>query len=428
MDFICGFLALVNHSFHEEVPQHYRTDVVVQMVTAQTPDAVVTEKEVTPLKQGVTHLVTMVYRNSHFAVLLFDINDHHVTVYDGLNASIKRWTKHVTFVFAKYGLEKCDADPQEEYTQNGVEEFIEIDYDDGENSPWTMAKDPVLKQHDGFNCGPIACLKVMEIYGMVPLNSIEEIRHSSLGYRGVVMEFYVAMINKYNRDIHFTISNKANVQKYINYIKSLKKNEGVDDDKSAATNEAAKNREEATAMKKKRQEMQAKKMMKQCGDAAIKSGIGPGAVVTLQVDYRTHYNPEGLIAIVYDFRKDTGSIKVCCKDGVITHDGAKGDYWVPADKYVLKAAPDVVLPLPDDLARIRKLVIHGRYDDMDAPRISYSKLHQKQTGATSPTKRSKGCNCKKGECGNKCGCKIKKMECHSGCSCNGNCGVVCGKK
>jgi len=107
---------------------------------------------------------------------------------------------------------------------------------------------------------------------------------------------------------------------------------------------------------------------------------------------------------------------VCCKDGVITHDGAKGDYWVPADKYVLKAAPDVVLPLPDDLARIRKLVIHGRYDDKDASRISYSKVHQKQTGATSPTKSSKGCNCKKGECGNKCGCKIKKMECHSGCS------------
>ena len=90
------------------------------------------------------------------------------------------------------------------------------------------------------------------------------------------MEFYIAMINKYNRDIHFQISNKSNVQKYINYIKSTKKNaEGVDDDKSAATYESSKHREQATAMKKKRQEMQAKKMMKQCGDAAIKSVLGP---------------------------------------------------------------------------------------------------------------------------------------------------------
>ena len=75
----------------------------------------------------------------------------------------------------------------------------------------------------------------------------------------------------------------------------------MDDDKAAATPESSKHRTQATAMKKERQEMQAIKMMKQCGDAAMKSGVGPGAVVTLQVDYRTHYNPEGLIAIVYDF-------------------------------------------------------------------------------------------------------------------------------
>ncbi len=37
------------------------------------------------------------------------------------------------------------------------------------------------------------------------------------------MEFYIAMINKYNADIHYTINNKSNVQKYINYIKSPRK-------------------------------------------------------------------------------------------------------------------------------------------------------------------------------------------------------------
>ena len=96
------------------------------------------------------------------------------------------------------------------------------------------------------------------------------------------MEFYTAMINKYNRDIHFQITNKSNVQKYIDYIKSTKKNdEGVDDDKAAATPESSKHRAQATAMKKKCQEMQAITMMKQCGDAAMKSGVGPGAVVTL---------------------------------------------------------------------------------------------------------------------------------------------------
>ena len=137
---------------------------------------------------------------------------------------------------------------------------------------------------------------------MVPLNSIEEIRHSSLGYRGVVMEFYIVMINKYYRDIHFQITNKSNLQKYIKYIKLKKKNvDTVDEDNAAATPESSKHHAQATAMKKKRQEMQAIKMMKQCGDAALKSSVGPRAVVTLQVDNRTHFNPKGLLAIVYDF-------------------------------------------------------------------------------------------------------------------------------
>ena len=89
--------------------------------------------------------------------------------------------------------------------------------------------------------------------------------------------------------------------------------------------------------------------MNKCGDTAIKSGISPGAVVTLQVDYRTHYNPEGLVAIVYAVQPRTGGIKVCCQHGVITHDGGKGDYWVPADKYIVKAPVGTFLSLPDDL-------------------------------------------------------------------------------
>jgi hypothetical protein len=77
--------------------------------------------------------------------------------------------------------------------------------------------------------------------------------------------------------------------------------------------------------KNRKQEESAKKAMKKCGDAALKSGISPGAVVTLQVDYRTCYNPEGLVAIVFDVQPRTGGVRVCCQHGVITHDGGKGD-------------------------------------------------------------------------------------------------------
>jgi hypothetical protein len=70
--------------------------------------------------------------------------------------------------------------------------------------------------------------------------------------------------------------------------------------------------------------------------------MAPGAVVSLQVDYRTHYNPDGLVAIIYDVWPNTGGIKVCCQHGVITHDGSKCVYWVPVE-----APVGMFLPLPD---------------------------------------------------------------------------------
>jgi hypothetical protein len=75
--------------------------------------------------------------------------------------------------------------------------------------------------------------------------------------------------------------------------------------------------------KNRKQEESAKKAMAKCGDTALKSGISPGAVVTLQVDYRKCYNPEGLVVIVFDVQPRTGGVRVCCQHGVITHDGGK---------------------------------------------------------------------------------------------------------
>jgi len=174
--------------------------------------------------------------------------------------------------------------------------------------------------------------------------------------------------------------------------------------------------------KNKRQEEKAKQALKQCGQAALKSGVSTGAVVTLKVDYRTFYNPEGLVAIVYEFNPRTGGIKTCCEHGVITHDGSQGVYVVAVDRYMLNAPAGTYIPLPEKLAEVRKKVEDGLFDERKSPRISYSKMHQHQINANSPIKKSKGCGCNKGKCTKNCGCRKKKLSCHSGCACNGNCG------
>ena len=116
-----------------------------------------------------------------------------------------------------------------------------------------------------------------------------------------------------------------------------------------------------TAMEKKneRQEERAKQALKQCGKAAVESGVSPGAVVTLQVDYK------GLVATVYAVLPKTGGVKVCCEHGVITHDGSKGVYWVPADKYSMNAPAGMYLPLPEKLAEVWKKVEYGLFDEIN---------------------------------------------------------------
>ncbi len=87
----------------------------------------------------------------------------------------------------------------------------------------------------------------------------------------------------------------------------------------------------AMEKKNKRQEEETNQALKQCGNAAVKSGVSPSAVVTLKVNGRTYYNPEGLVTIGYQVNPRTGGIKTCCEHGIITHDGSAGVYDVPVD-------------------------------------------------------------------------------------------------
>ena len=180
-------------------------------------------------------------------------------------------------------------------------------------------------------------------------------------------------------------------------------------------------RKEAMEKKNCKQEEYAIKAMKMCGKAALDSGIGIGALVSLKVDYRTHCHVQGLLAIVYRFQENSGGILVCCENGIITHDGTSNDYWVPCNKYRVIARNDTTFPISDKLQAMQVKVLPGYFaDDKNTPRISFSKYVDIDLGMTSPVKKAKGCSCKKG-CNKGCGCKKKGFRCHSGCACNGNC-------
>jgi hypothetical protein len=433
-DFIAGFATLAQHDAHITTPNYKSSDRVLLVFTPYPKNPV---SEILPYG-NITHFLSVVWNDSHYAVLYYDIDKRTVTVFDGLNIDISNWQEHIIHTIKTYGLKPLFSSATckfqyDVYVDERVEKrsksekrdmTLEISFDDLKE-PWHVKNEQSYVQGDGVSCGPIACLKVMEIYGFIPEGSIETIR----GYRHVVMDYFNECVSRYDNVLKVAVRTKK-------YQRGKQPNSGDDDvdSKVAATDSASElpvevvtaaelvsvNREIAMTKRNKRQAASALKEIKRCGIAAIKSGAEVGAVCTLKVDYRTHSHAQGLIAIVYDV-KTTGSILVCCDHGVITHSGTKAEYWVPVDKYSIVARKDEGCPLPAYLADVRQMVLSGKFDPKPCPRISYSKLHERSIDATSPVKRGKGCKCKNGVCVKACGCKKKGVSCHSGCSCNGNC-------
>ena len=102
-EFISAFLALVQHTFHTELPSYLPPGNVVTITRTPHPCAQITESEVVVLDR-MTHLVSVAYAKSHFAVLLDDIEGRAVIVYDGLNYLQKTWQYQITHTLRKYGF------------------------------------------------------------------------------------------------------------------------------------------------------------------------------------------------------------------------------------------------------------------------------------------------------------------------------------
>jgi len=56
--------------------------------------------------------------------------------------------------------------------------------------------DPTLVQTNGYNCGPITCIKVMEVFGILEHDSITSIANSDEGFHPVVMKYYQQCVMK----------------------------------------------------------------------------------------------------------------------------------------------------------------------------------------------------------------------------------------
>jgi hypothetical protein len=147
-------------------------------------------------------------------VLYYDIIGRTVTVFDGLNQKISKWQDHIIHTVKTYGLKPpfCSAtcmfrehvyvDVDECATKRRPRErrdmTLEISFDDLKEEPWLVKNEHSYVQGDGVSCGPIACLKLMEIYGFIEVGSIETIGESDRGYCYVVMDYYNDCVRRFD--------------------------------------------------------------------------------------------------------------------------------------------------------------------------------------------------------------------------------------
>ena len=85
----------------------------------------------------------------------------------------------------------------DEYGRRTRDMELEICFEET-NTHWLVNNKQAYNQSDGYNCGPIKCLMVMEIYRLLKVASINVIGDSVEGYQPVVLDYFNSCIIKYN--------------------------------------------------------------------------------------------------------------------------------------------------------------------------------------------------------------------------------------
>lgn len=482
-DFISGFAALVAHEAHlESHNQSLDFTTSTQLVHCLHPHATPEVSSCYNLNEDTDKIVSVLHAKQHYSVLVGDTRMKTISIYDGLYYDLDTWQMHVVNVLKCSKLVDRLATAEFVQEPNDIRSF-DIIVKIG-NEEWRIRSGYSQKQVDSFNCGPIACFKIMEIFNCLEYR-METYHKDTKLYRVTVIEAYKRLVKKYNSDLNVTVpvyscdmTNESDSEsdgeedpldgvdcfcmfhykKWPSMIMSCcdrkmhkgcvkhwletkstcafcREDVALEDIQALCDSASA---EEAVSLtpvrashleqkihrskKRSRQGVQAKKMKALHKKTMSERGVGIGAVVTVKNDYRDVSNALGQVGVVFDWNEDTGDVQIVSSSGIISQGTRKTAYWIPRDRYKVMFKPDETGVLSNDLDDIRAKVVGGTFVQGDYPKVSLQTAH-KATVGESPRGKTHGCRCKDGKCTASCGCRRphKKVPCDSSCSCNGNC-------
>jgi hypothetical protein len=216
--FILSFAQLAAHYAHSTValselgPTY--PDVLPQLIHVTYPRGEVSVDQCCALRTDTTTVVAVLHNKDHYGVLEIDIKKRLIRIYDGLNRNLDRWFVFIFNALKRFMLCPLSASPKPvpdkavtvkrhgrssrsaKGSQKSIEEYqIEIG-----SSPWRYERGTFIRQVDGFNCDPIACVKILEMFCLATHVDLE------LGYqmgrlRPVVKQYWERFVSRLNSDL-----------------------------------------------------------------------------------------------------------------------------------------------------------------------------------------------------------------------------------
>jgi len=146
-----------------------------------------TIKDYKALSSGIKCIVSVMHTNQHYAVMEITIDTQTFKNFDGLYGPLLDWKDHVIRAMRNCMLvDPCvvpssaqfNADPAvyqivgrsrkpQEYV-NGYDIIIAT-------QKWQLKRGSFLHQSDGNNYGPIACLKILELFHAIDVEAAREL-------------------------------------------------------------------------------------------------------------------------------------------------------------------------------------------------------------------------------------------------------------
>ncbi len=145
------------------------------------PNQILQEGKYKALPEHVTKVVAVMHDRDYYVMMEIDVPMKKIVIYNKLYRELDKWMDHVIS-----GMKQCmllglnaalhhradepsisnvgrSRHPQK--TMHGYSLFLGLD-------EWRLERGEFIKQADMFNCGPIACMKILEIYKLTILYEV----------------------------------------------------------------------------------------------------------------------------------------------------------------------------------------------------------------------------------------------------------------